>query len=86
MSKNNIQLEKKESNTSKPQAKHTWVSMPWQAEVIESFLPKANSSMINLTDLSMGKIEASPAFSRLQPYQSDLTSSKRISWYKQNFW
>ena len=31
--------------------------------------------MINLTDLSMGKTEASPAFSRLQPYQSDLTSS-----------
>lgn len=26
--------------------------------------------MINLTDLSMGKTEASPAFSRLQPYQN----------------
>lgn len=45
---------------------HTLVLMPAQEETINPLCPETKSSNSNLTDLSMGKTEASPAFSRLQ--------------------
>lgn len=45
--------------------KLTWESTVLNEETAAPNIPEANSSTINLTDLSMGKIEPSPAFSRL---------------------
>lgn len=45
---------------------HTSVVTPLQYEFEGSNFLESNKSMLNLTDLSMGKTETSPAFSRLQ--------------------
>jgi hypothetical protein len=44
----------------------TWASTPLHEETCESNFPEAIRPKANLTDLSMGKTEPSPALSRLQ--------------------
>jgi hypothetical protein len=54
----------------------TWESTPSHKETSEPDFPWANRSKINRTDLSIGKTEPSPAFSRLQIYTVKVESQK----------
>ena len=51
--------------------KRTWVSTPLQEDTSVPNFPSAKRLKDNLTDLSMGKTEPSPAFSRLKYMENE---------------